>query len=154
MWGASSSPAAAIPASRPVFALPSPTLTAMLERDAAARALGIELVETGAGSATVRMTVRPDMLNGHGTCHGGMMFMLADTAFAIACNSHGDPAVASAAAIEFIAPAHAGATLTATAREQIRQGRNGVYDIEVRTDDGTVVALFRGRSRTIGGTVR
>jgi len=126
----------------------------MLERDAAARALGIDLVETGAGSATVRMTVRPDMLNGHGTCHGGMMFMLADTAFAIACNSHGDPAVASAAAIEFIAPAHEGATLTATAREQIRQGRSGVYDIEVRTDEGTVVALFRGRSRTIGGSAR
>ena len=126
----------------------------MLDRDNAARALGIELVKTGAGSAVVRMTVRPDMLNGHGTCHGGMMFMLADTAFAIACNSHGEPAVAAAAAIEFIAPAPEGAILTATAREQVRQGRSGVYDIDVQTDDGTTVALFRGRSRTVGGSVR
>ena len=126
----------------------------MLERDAAAQALGIELVEAGPGTVTLRMAVRADMLNGHGTCHGGIVFTLADTAFAIACNSHGDPTVAAGATIEFVAPVAEGAVLTAAAREQHRQGRSGVYDIEVTSDDGTTVALFRGRSRTIGRAER
>jgi len=126
---------------------------ALLERDECARTLGIELVDAEPGRATVRMAVRPDMLNVHGICHGGLVFTLADTAFAVACNSYDDATVAAGAAIEFLAPAGAGAALTATCTEQTRQGRSGVYDVEVATAEGTTVALFRGRSRTIGGSV-
>lgn len=125
---------------------------AMLARDTSAQRLGIELVGADQGHATIRMTVSGDMLNGHGTCHGGVIFTLADTAFAIACNSYGDTTVAAGASIEFLAPAEAGAGLLAIARERTRQGRSGVYDVDVvPLDGGPAVALFRGRSRTIGG---
>lgn len=112
--------------------------------------LGIETVDVGAGRAVVRMRVRPDMLNTHGTCHGGFVFTLADTAFELACNSYGPTTVAAAASIELVAPVSDGAVLTATCEERWRRGRSGVYDAEVVSDDGTVVALFRGRSRTVG----
>lgn len=125
----------------------------MLGRDDAARSLGIELVEVRPGAAVMRMTVRPDMANGHAICHGGFIFTLADTAFAVACNSYDDVTVAAGAAIEFLAPAGMGATLTARCAERARQGRSGVYDADVVDDEGTVVAVFRGRSRTVGGSV-
>lgn len=123
----------------------------VLDRDALAATLGIEPVDTSPGRAVVRMVVRPDMANAHGTCHGGALFTLADVAFALACNSHGPLTVAAAAQIEFVAPAAVGATLTATCQERLRQGRAGVYDTDVVDADGTVVAVFRGRSRTTDG---
>ncbi|MEO1061997.1 MAG: hydroxyphenylacetyl-CoA thioesterase PaaI [Actinomycetota bacterium] len=122
---------------------------AMYDDDAAAQLLGIELVEVGEGTAVTRMSVRPDMVNGHDVCHGGVIFTLADTAFAYACNSYGPVTFAAGASIEFLAPGRGGAVLTATAHESYRQGKNGHYDVEVVDDDGTTLALFRGRSRTV-----
>lgn len=113
--------------------------------------LGIEAVEVVPGRAVVRMHVRHEMLNTQGTCHGGFVFTLADTAFELACNSHGPTTVAAGATIEYLAPVHAGAVLTAACDERSRRGRTGVYDVEVVADDGTTVALFRGRSRTVAG---
>ena len=120
----------------------------MLAQDAASAALGIELTDVGAGRAQARMTVRPDMVQGHGTCHGGLVTTLADTAFAAACNSHGDgPSVAASADVTWVRPAFAGDVLVADAREHVRTGRTGVTDVTVRREaDGQVVALFRGRS--------
>ena len=123
----------------------------MLEGDEAARALGIEAVEVGEGRATVRMAVRPDMANVHGTCHGGLLFTLADTAFQLACNSYGPVTVAAGAAIEFLAPARPGAVLTARCTELAKHGRSGLYDVVVVDAGGVTVAVFRGRSRTVGG---
>jgi len=119
---------------------------AMYARDHAARALGITVEEIGPGFARCRMTVREDMLNGHGTCHGGLTFTLADTAFAYACNACNRATVALAAQISFTAPARAGEVLLASARERSRSGRTGVYDVEVSRSDGTPVALFRGNA--------
>jgi acyl-CoA thioesterase len=120
----------------------------MLAQDAASTALGIELTDVGTGRAQVRMTVRPDMVQGHGTCHGGLVTTLADTAFAAACNSHGEgPSVAASADVTWLRPAFAGDVLIADATERIRRGRSGVTDVTVRREgDGEVVALFRGRS--------
>lgn len=127
------------------------TSAAMAARDAAAHLLGITVVDVAPGRAVARMIVRPDMVNGHGTCHGGIIFTLADTAFAHASNSHGPPAVAAAASIDFLRPAPAGATLTATAVEQFHRGRTGLYDVVVTaTDEGDVVARFHGRSHQRG----
>jgi acyl-CoA thioesterase len=92
------------------------------------------------------MAVRTDMLNGHGTCHGGIVFALADSAFAFACNSHGVVTVAAGCSIEFLAPAHEGDELVAVAEERTRRGRHGVYDVDVRREGGELVAAFRGRS--------
>ena len=119
---------------------------AMFARDSASQALGMTIEEVGPGSARVRMTVRDDMLNGHGSCHGGIVFALADSAFAFACNSHDVVTVAAGCSIEFLAPAHEGDELVAVAEERFREGRNGVYDVEVRRADGALVATFRGRS--------
>jgi acyl-CoA thioesterase len=121
---------------------------AMAAQDTASRLLGIELLDAGTGRAQARMTVRPDMLQGHGTCHGGLVATLADTAFAAACNSHGDgPSVAASADVTWVRPAFAGDVLVADAREHLRSGRTGVTDVTVRREaDGHVVALFRGRS--------
>ncbi len=123
-------------------------VTAMLEADAASAALGIELVQVTTGRARVRMTVRPDMLQGHGTCHGGIVVALADTAFAAACNSRGTgPSVAASADVTWVRPAFAGDVLVADADEHTRTGRTGVTDVTItREQDGHVVALFRGRS--------
>jgi acyl-CoA thioesterase len=120
----------------------------MLAQDAASAALGIELTDVGAGRAQARMTVRPDMVQGHGTCHGGLVATLADTAFAAACNSRGDgPSVAASADVTWVRPAFAGDVLVADADEHVRSGRTGVTDVTVRREgDGEVVALFRGRS--------
>ena len=122
----------------------------MFDADAASRGLGMELLHVGEGSAVVRMRVAPQMLNGHSICHGGYVFMLADTAFACACNSEGPVTVAASADISFIAPARDGDVLVATATERARYGRSGIYDVTVRRGD-EVVAEFRGRSRTVAG---
>ena len=121
----------------------------MFDRDTASKALGIELLDAGNGEATLRMRVTGDMLNGHAMTHGGYVFMLADTAFACACNSHGPVTVAAGADISFLRPTKAGDVLTAYAQERVTQGRSGIYDVTV-TCVGEVVAEFRGRSRTIG----
>jgi acyl-CoA thioesterase len=118
---------------------------AMMAGDAASRMLGIELVEHGEGWARTRMTVRGDMVNGHGICHGGMIFSVADTAFACACNSWGPVTVAAECDIVFAAPARAGDVLTAEARLRSRFGRTGLYDIAVEAG-GRLIAEFRGRS--------
>src|SRR5690348_6972014 len=122
----------------------------MYADDAASQALGIAISDVTAGTAIASMTVRGDMVNGHGICHGGYIFTLADTAFAFACNTYDDVTVAAGADISFLEPVHQDALLTATAVELTRRGRSGLYDVTVRTDDGTVVAEFRGRSRSLG----
>ena len=122
----------------------------MWAADAASRALGMELLEVGDGGAVVRMTVRDDMVNGHGTAHGGLVAALADSAFALACNSRGVAAVAAGFDVTFLRPAQAGDVLVATAGERSVQGRSGIYDVTVTRDD-VVVAEFRGRSRAVPG---
>lgn len=111
------------------------------------RALGIEVEEVGPGCARGRMQVRPDMLNAHATCHGGVIFSLADCMFAIASNSRGRSAVAAGCSIEYLAPVQVGAVLVAVAAERSLRGRSGVYDVTVSDATGAAVALFRGRSR-------
>jgi acyl-CoA thioesterase len=117
----------------------------MLADDAASAMLGIELLELAPGRARTRMSVRTDMVNGHGIAHGGLLFSLADTAFACACNSFGPVAVAAAADIVFIAPARVGDELTADAALRTRWGRHAIYDVTIRRGD-EVLAEFRGRS--------
>ena len=125
---------------------------AMWADDVASQSLGMTLDDVGPGRATLTMKVRPEMANGHGIAHGGFVFALADSAFAFACNSYNERAVAYACDIVFAAACRVGDVLTASATERVRFGRNGVYDIRVtRCDD--VVAEFRGRSRTIGGAL-
>jgi acyl-CoA thioesterase len=119
---------------------------AMYARDRASQALGMALDEVRPGYARLRMTVRPDMLNGHGICHGGLVFALADSAFAFACNSRDVLTVAAGCSVEFLAPAREGDALVAAARERFLEGRNGVYDVDVSRGDGELVATFRGRS--------
>lgn len=126
---------------------------AMYARDRAVQALGITVEAVGPGFARCRMPVREDMLNGHGTCHGGLTFTLADTAFAYACNSYNRATVAQAAQISFIAPARAGDVLIATAEERSRAGRTGLYDVEVAMEGGRTVALFRGNAYETRGEV-
>lgn len=125
------------------------TPNAMLERDRASTALGIVLVEESPGRAVATMTVTADMLNGFDIAHGGLIFALADTAFAVACNEGEGITVAAGAEISFLRPATRGQTLTATAERRVRAGRSGLYDVRITDDDGEVVAEFRGRSRTI-----
>jgi acyl-CoA thioesterase len=124
-------------------------VTAGRDGDAAADLLGITLDSVAAGRATAQLVVRPEMLNGHGTCHGGIIFTLADTAFAYACNSHGPPTVAASASIDFLVPVHAGETLTAEAVEQWRRGRTGLYDVVITDSAGAAVARFHGRSHEV-----
>lgn len=124
----------------------------MLAADAASRTLGIELVDASAGSATVSMLVTEAMVNGLGVCHGGVVFTLADTAMAIASNSSGVPTLASAASIELLAPSAVGDRLSATCTEVIKPGRSAINDAVVTNSDGTVVALFRGRTVTTRST--
>ena len=120
----------------------------MMASDAASRMFGIELLEYGQGWARTRLTVRDDMVNGHDICHGGVIFSLADTAFACACNSWGPVTVAAGADIVFIAPGRLGDVLVAEARMRTGYGRNGVYDVTV-TRGEQVIAEFRGRSHTL-----
>ena len=123
----------------------------ILERDNATNALGMRLVEIGPGRATLAMTVRDDMLNGHAICHGGFIFTLAYSCFAFACNSRNQATVAQACDISFLRPVKGGETLTASCRERHLAGRSGIYDVEVTGAGGDAVAMFRGRSRAIRG---
>ena len=120
----------------------------MYDNDAASRALGISVEIPDVGEAVARMVVREDMVNGFDVCHGGLIFTLADTAFAFACNAYDDLTVAAAASIEFLRPALLGDELAASATERHRGKRSGIYDIEVVNGQGDRVALFRGRSAT------
>jgi phenylacetic acid degradation protein PaaD len=131
--------------------LSSPTpVEAMMADDRASRAMGIELAAYGDGWARTQMTIRVDMVNGHDICHGGVIFSLADTAFACACNSWGPVTVAAECSIVFIAPARRGEVLEAEARLRTGYGRSGLYDVTVRRGDA-VIAEFRGRSQQLGG---
>ena len=121
----------------------------MWAADAASAMLGMEIDELGPGEARVSMLVRPDMVNGHDLCHGGLVASLADSAFALACNSHGTVTVAAGFEIDFLEPARLGQVLKAHAREVALRGRSGLYDVTVRAG-ATVIAEFRGRSRSLG----
>jgi acyl-CoA thioesterase len=121
----------------------------MMASDAASRMLGIELLAYGEGWARARISVTGDMVNGHGICHGGIVFSLADTAFACACNSWGPVTVAAGCDIVFVAPAMLGDVLVAEARVRARWGRSGIYDVTVTRED-QVIAEFRGRSHQVG----
>lgn len=134
-------------------ALAQATAQAMYDADACSRALGMELVEVHPGYARMRMPVRPDFLNGHQICHGGLIFALADSTFAFACNSYNVNTVAAGCSIEFLRPVHGGDVLTAEAVEQTRNGRYGIYDIRVTNLAGETVAMFRGKSAHIKGVV-
>jgi acyl-CoA thioesterase len=125
----------------------------MLASDRASRALGMRIESIGPGHAQMAMTVRDDMVNGHAICHGGYIFLLADSTFAFACNSYNRNTVAQGCSIDYLAPVHVGDVLHATGVERSRTGRTGVYDIEVRNQDGKTVALFRGKSYRIDGHV-
>ncbi|WP_119418892.1 hydroxyphenylacetyl-CoA thioesterase PaaI [Desertibaculum subflavum] len=126
---------------------------AMYARDFAAQALGIVIETVGPGTSRLAMTVRPDMVNGHDMCHGGMIFTLADTALAYACNSYNQVAVAQTAQITFCAPGRKGDRLVAVAEERHQAGRTGVYDVRVTDPAGKTIALFRGNSYRLQGTV-
>jgi acyl-CoA thioesterase len=123
---------------------------AMWKEDVASKGLGMEILQIKAGEATLAMTVEPHMVNGHGIAHGGFIFLLADSAFAFACNSHNERTVAGQCNIAFIRPGKLGDRLVATAREISRTGRSGIYDVRVTVDD-TAIAELRGHSRTLGG---
>jgi len=126
----------------------------MYAADAASReTMGIELLACEPGRATMRMVVKPLHLNGHQICHGGFIFTLADSTFAFACNSRNHNTVAAGCSIEFLKPAHAGDLLSCEGAEQMLQGRHGIYDMKVTNQRGEVVAMFRGKSAQIPGTV-
>ena len=134
---------------------PQETATAvghgMMAKDKASQALGIRLTHISPGAAHMEMQVRPDMVNGFGTCHGGMITSLADSAFGFACNSHNELTVASGLSVDFVAPAYEGDVLTARASEVCLSGRTGVYDVMVVNQTADCVAVFRGRSHRIKG---
>ena len=126
---------------------------AMLAAEGTGPAWGLEIEEAREGYSRVRMTLRPDMLNGHRTAHGGIIFALADSAFAYACNSRNLRTVAAQASIVFLEPAREGETLIAEAREQALVGRSGVYHVSVTSEDGRTIAEFTGFSRSVGGEI-
>ena len=125
----------------------------MYERDATSRGLGMTLDAIRPGYARMSMPVRDDMLNGHATCHGGYIFMLADSAFAFACNSHNFNTVGAACTIDYLAPGREGDVMTADAVEQALAGKSGVYDVKVSNQEGRAIALFRGKSIRVAGEV-
>lgn len=127
---------------------------AMFARDQASQRLGMKVVSVAPGKAVLTMPVTEQMIQGHGSCHGGYLFTLADSAFAFACNTYDKATVASGCSIDYMAGAKLGDRLTATAVEQSRGGRTGVYDVTVTNQDGGAVALFRGRSYQVRGSVR
>lgn len=133
----------------PALVLARRCAAAMWAADRASQLLGMQLEDVAPGRARLRMRVREEMLNGHGTCHGGYLAVLADSAFAFACNTGDDVTVAAGFDIEFAAPAHLGDELVADAAERVRYGRSGLYDVTVTKEDGTVIAEYRGRSRSL-----
>jgi acyl-CoA thioesterase len=126
---------------------------AMWAEDKASRTLGMKIEKVAPGLAVLSMSVGIDMVNGHGLCHGGYIFTLADSAFAFACNSHNQRHVAQHCQIAYLAPGRLGMRLVAEARERHRGDRSGIYDVTVTTDAGEVIAEFRGHSRSIPGTL-
>jgi acyl-CoA thioesterase len=126
---------------------------AMWAEDQASQGLGMVVERVSPGEAVISMTVRADMTNGHGICHGGFIFTLADSAFAFACNTYNQRTVAQHCAVTFLQPGRRGDTLTAHAVERNRSGRSGIYDVTVRDGKGEVVAEIRGHSRTIAGAL-
>lgn len=128
----------------------TPPSAAMAAADRAAGLLAYDVVSVEPGRAVVEMTIRDDMLNGLGVCHGGLIFTLADSAMAHASNSHGPAAFAVAASIDFLSPGRSGARLTAVGAEQFRRGKTALYEVVVTDDDGVVVARFHGRTRQAG----
>ncbi|MFK0310390.1 hydroxyphenylacetyl-CoA thioesterase PaaI [Pseudomonas sp. NPDC090233] len=126
---------------------------AMFSRDQASQALGIRLLGASAGQARLSMPVRADMIQGHGTCHGGFLFALADSAFAFACNSYDEATVALGCSIDYVAPALRDDVLTVTATELSRKGRTGLYDVRIENQHGELIALFHGKSYKVRGTV-
>jgi len=133
--------------------LANATAQAMYKADACSRALGLELKEVRPGYARMQMNVRNDFLNGHGICHGGLIFTLADSTFAFACNSHNINTVAAGCSIEFLRAVKGGDRLSAEAVEQSLTGRTGIYDIRVTNREGETVAMFRGKSSQIKGNL-
>ena len=125
----------------------------MYERDPASQALGMKLDAIRPGYARMSMRVRADMLNGHATCHGGYIFMLADSAFAFSCNSHNFNTVGAGCTIDYLAPGREGDLLIAEAVEQALAGKTGVYDVTVKNEEGRTIALFRGKSHRVSGMV-
>ena len=134
-------------------ALAEASAAAMWAEDRASKHLGMQIDAVGPGTASLSMTVAREMTNGHDLCHGGFIFTLADSTFAFACNSYNQRAVAQMVQITFIAPAFHGDRLTATAQEVSRRGRGGIYDIAVTNQKGEQIAVFRGHSRTVKGTL-
>jgi acyl-CoA thioesterase len=130
-------------------ALAERSARALYDPDRASQALGMRITAIAPRACTVRMTVRGDMTNGHAICHGGIIFALADSAFAFACNSGGEPTVAASASIDFLAPAREGDELTAAAHEVWSRGRSGIYEVVVTNQAGAQIALFRGRSHRV-----
>ncbi|NGZ82707.1 hydroxyphenylacetyl-CoA thioesterase PaaI [Duganella aceris] len=126
---------------------------AMYARDTASQGLGMTIAAIAPGFARLTMTVRDDMLNGHGSCHGGFIFALADSAFAFACNSHNLVTVGAGCSIDYLAPGRLHDVLSATAVEQALAGKSGVYDVKISNQDGRTIALFRGKSHRVSGEV-
>lgn len=126
---------------------------ALFSRDLASRSLGMELLSVAPGSAKVSMPVRADMIQGHGTCHGGFIFSLADSAFAVACNSYNEASIGMACSIDYISPARRADVLTAVCIEKDRGGRTGHYDVRVENQSGQLIALFHGKSYKVKGSV-
>ncbi len=124
----------------------------MLRDDAATRALGVKIEEIRLGYVRASMRVTKHMVNGQNVCHGGLIFMLADSAFGVASNTHNQRSLAASCSIEFLAPAHLDDELTAVATEVERKGRRGIYDVRVTNQNGDTVALFRGKSATVKGS--
>ena len=127
------------------------TRESMWKDDRASKALGMQVLAVGPGTATLTMTVRDDMLNGHDICHGGLVATLADSAFAYACNAYNELTVASGFTVDLLAPGQPGDLLTATCREGSKAGRTGLYDVAVTNQHGQPIAVFRGRSYTMRG---
>ena len=151
---APSAPTATADATSPAHVLARDVGAAMFAADHASSVfMQMQLIHCEPGRASMRMTVRDELLNGHKICHGGFIFTLADSTFAYACNSYNKSTVASGCSIEFLKPAHAGDVLTCTGQEQILQGRHGIYDMRVENQRGEVVAMFRGKSAQVAGTV-
>lgn len=126
---------------------------AMWATDDASKWFGMEIDAVGPGTATMSLTVTDAQTNGHNICHGGVIFALADSAFAFACNSYNKVTVAQSNSITYVAPGRTGDRLTAKAAEIARSGRSGTWDVTVTNQDGAVIALFRGLARTISGTL-
>jgi acyl-CoA thioesterase len=125
----------------------------MFARDRASQMLGMKIEDCSAGKAVVSMQIRENMVNGLSVCHGGLIFTLADSAFAFACNNTNFNTVAAGCTIDFLAPGKLGDTLTARAAERAQRGRSGIYDVDVVNQEGELIATFRGKSARIAGHV-